>query len=86
MEKRFVVTVNIPGAFMQSDIDELIHIKFGRNIALLLLKVDPTYKQFLTHEQGKLVIYAKLSKALYCTLQGALLFCENISLDLYPTK
>jgi hypothetical protein len=50
-ERRKVVTIDIPGAFMQCDIDELIFVKLEGTMALLLVKMDPIkYKPFLTHE------------------------------------
>ena len=79
IENRYVATCDVPGAFMHSDIDEQVHLKLEGEIAELLVKVDPTYAEFVTHEQGKTVIYAELSKALYGTLQAALLFWENLS-------
>ena len=77
VERRCVVTCDIPGAFMHSDIDELIHIKLEGELADLLIRLDPTYEQFVTIEHGKRVIYAKLNKALYGTMQAALLFWKK---------
>ena len=58
-ERRKVVTVDIPGAFMQADADETIHIKFEGEIAQLLTQVDPTlYSKYVVHEGRKPVIYA----------------------------
>eukprot|EP00980_Cylindrotheca_fusiformis_P010187 scaffold2267_cov92-Cylindrotheca_fusiformis.AAC.6 len=72
------MVVDFPGAFMQADIDELIHVKLVGDIAELLLRVDPTYERFVTYKKGKKVIYTELDKALYGTLQAALLFWENL--------
>ena len=79
IENRYVATCDVPGAFMHSDIDEQVHLKLEGEIAELLVKVDPTYADFVTHEKGKTVIYTELSKALYGTLQAALLFWKNLS-------
>jgi len=80
-EKRQVVTVDIPGAFMHSDMDELVHMKLDGPMAELLVRVDPEkYKKFVTKDHhGKDVIYVELTKALYGTMQAALLFWENLS-------
>jgi hypothetical protein len=79
-DHRKVVTIDIPGAFMQCDIDELIFVKLEGAMALLLVKMDPIkYKPFLTHENDKPILYVKLLKALYGTLQAVLLFWENLS-------
>ena len=37
-----VMTIDIPGAFMQVDIDELIHIRLEGPMAELLARVDPS--------------------------------------------
>lgn len=79
-ERRQVLTCDIPGAFMQADIDELIHVKFEEELADLLVKVDPDlYSPFVIQENGKNVIYVELRKALYGTLQAALLFWKELS-------
>lgn len=41
--------------------------------------MDDSYKQFLSYKNDKPVIYTELSKALYGTLQAALLFWEDLS-------
>ena len=79
IENRHVVTCDVPGAFMHSDIDELVHLKLEGEIAELLVKVEPTYSEFISKENGKTVIYMELSKALYGMLQAALLFWKNLS-------
>ncbi len=50
LEKREVATLDIPGAFMQAEIDEIIHVKLVNELAYLLCKVDPSYQQFITYE------------------------------------
>ena len=53
-EGRYVVTVDIPGAFMHADMDELIHMKIEGALAELLVRVDPdTYGPYMTVENGK---------------------------------
>lgn len=79
LKNRYVITCDIPGAFMQADMDELIHVKLEGELAKLLVKLDPTYEQYMTKEWGKPVIYAKLTKALYGTVQAAMLFWENLT-------
>jgi hypothetical protein len=41
LEGRDVATVDIPGAFMQADIDEVVHVKFEGEMAEMLVKLDP---------------------------------------------
>jgi hypothetical protein len=56
MEARDIATCDIPGAFMQADIDEEIHVKFDGELVDLLLKVDPTLGKYVTMERGKKVL------------------------------
>jgi hypothetical protein len=74
-EARNVVTCNIPGAFMHPDMDETVHMRIDGPMAKLLVEIDrELYVPYITKENGKPVIYVKLVKALYGTLQVALLF------------
>ena len=64
-----VATINIPGAFMQADMDELIHIKLKGKMVDLLVKTEPKlYRKYVLIEKGKPILYVKLKKALYGTL------------------
>jgi hypothetical protein len=68
-EGRDVATADIPGAFMQTDMDTTVHVRLSGPLATLLTRVDPKkYKKFLTDEGGKPVMYVRLKKALYGTL------------------
>eukprot|EP00957_Ditylum_brightwellii_P033410 2531033-Ditylum_brightwellii.AAC.1 len=71
MEGRDVAIVDIPGAFMQAKIDELVHVKLDGELVDLIMKLDPSYAQYITYERGKNVIYTELDKALYGTMQAA---------------
>jgi hypothetical protein len=52
-------------------------------MALLLAKVNPSlYDKYLTTEHGKPVMYVKLKKALYGTLQAAILFWKDLTATL----
>ena len=52
-------------------------------MAQLLLKIAPDeYEQYIEIENGKPTLYATMEKALYGTLQAALLFYENLSGEL----
>lgn len=77
-EHRKVVTCDIPGAFMQADINEVLHVRgLEGPLAKFLTKRDPDClytKLFVSKkENGKDVMYVQLTKALYGTLQTALL-------------
>ena len=75
MEGRDVATVDIPGAFMQCDVDEDIHMKLEGQMVHILTKMDPKlYKKYVEYENNKAAMYMKLKKALYGTIQAAMLF------------
>lgn len=79
-ERRQVATADIPGAFMQADMDEVVHMRLDGPLALLLVKMNPDkYTAYLTQVNGKDMIYVMLKKALYGTLQAALLFWRELS-------
>ena len=72
------MTVDIPGAFMQGDQDETVHMKLEGTLAELLARCDPTkYQPYLANEHGKTVLYVELVKALYGTICAALIFWHN---------
>ena len=79
-ERREVMTVDIPGAFMQEDQDETIHMKLEGTLAELLAKCDPPkYQPYLAMEHGKPVLYVELVKALYGTIRAALIFWRKFT-------
>jgi hypothetical protein len=74
-ERRDVATVDIPGAFMQADMDELVHMRLEGTMAELLVQLDPKmYRKYVQTVNGKSVLYVELKKALYGTMRAALLF------------
>ena len=82
-ERREVVTVDIPGAFMQGEQDKTIHMKLEGTLAELLAKCDPTkYQPYLVIEKGKPVLYVELVKALYGTIHAALIFWRKFTKQL----
>eukprot|EP00957_Ditylum_brightwellii_P056140 4256399-Ditylum_brightwellii.AAC.1 len=52
-EGRAVATCDIPGAFMQADMDEVVHMKLKGTMAELLVKLDPgMYRKYIRTENG----------------------------------
>jgi hypothetical protein len=83
MEGRDVATVDIPGAFMQADMDDLVHMKLEGKMAELLVRIEPKlYRKYIQIEKGKQVLYVELRKALYGTLKAALLFWKRLTGEL----
>jgi hypothetical protein len=56
---------DIPGAFMQADVDETVHMLIAGRMAELWFKIDPEmYEPYLSYEKAEKVLYLKLLKAL----------------------
>ena len=83
MEERDVATVDIPAAFMQAEMDEVVFMKITGTMVEVLVSLDEVkYKKFTALEHGQSVLYVKLNKALYGTLRAALLFWKKLSATL----
>ena len=83
MEDRSVVVLDVPGAFMQADIDELVHMRFTGAMVNMLLQIDyKMYKDYIITEKGEQVMYMELLKALYGTLHATRLFWQKLSKQL----
>jgi hypothetical protein len=80
LEGRDVAVVDVPGAFMQTDMDELVHVRFTGTMVDMLLDIDyEMYSPFITYEGKNKVLYVELLKALYGTLRAARLFWEKLT-------
>ena len=63
--------------------NEKVIMKIRGALVEMLISLDPElYKPFVIDENGKMVIYVELLKALYGTLQAALLFYKKLKKDL----
>ena len=77
---RDVAIVDVPGAFMQADMDEEVHVRFTGTMVDRLIDIDPgMYQPCVTYEGKQKVLYVELLKALYGTLRAAHLFWEKLS-------
>ena len=83
LEDRDIAVIDIPGAFMQADMDDEVIIRFKGKMTELLIEVDEAlYRPYAVMERGKMVIYVDLLKALYGTLKAADLFWEKFTATL----
>ena len=79
MEERDVATIDLPGHFLQTDMDELLILKIQGAIAKLLVEMDPRrWKKHLKYERGRPVIYVKCKKAIYGTINAAILAYKKL--------
>ena len=74
--------VDILGCLLTLYMDEEVIMVLRRRLLELMLKTDPSiYRNSATIENGWIVIYDKLHKALYGCLRSVPLFYENLVSD-----
>ena len=79
MEGRDVATIDLPGHFLQTDMDEKLILKIQGALAMLLVEMNPSrWKKHLRHERGRPVIYVKCMKAIYGTINAAILAYKKL--------
>ena len=82
-ENHKVAVLDVPGAFLQVDMDELVHIQFQGEMVDKLLEIDhDLYTSYITVEKGEKVMYMELLKVLYRTLWASRLFWEKLQAKL----
>ena len=82
-ENRKVAVLDVPGAFMQVDMDELVHVRFQGKMVDKLLEIDhDLYASYVSVENSEKVMYVELLKTLYGALQAARLFWEKLQTKL----
>jgi hypothetical protein len=82
-EGRDVAAADIPGTFMQTDMEGTVHMVLEGTMAKLLVKVDPKLDhRHLMMKYGKPMMYVQLKKALYGTLEAGLLFWRDLTKNL----
>ena len=79
-EDRAIGVYDIPGAFLHSKLEEIVHMKITGILAGFLVSVAPSvYAPFLTKEKDQDVVYVQLTRALYGCLKSALQFWKHLS-------
>ena len=72
MEHRDVATVDIPGAFMQADMEDVVHMKLEGKMAELLVRIDPQlYRRHIQLEKGRQVLYVELKEGAIWHTKGS---------------
>ena len=78
-----IAIINVPGAFMQADMDKLVHVRFTGKMVDLLMEVDhDMYAPYVMYEGKECVMYVELLKTLYSTVRAARLFWEKLTAKL----
>jgi len=80
-ENRYVAVTDIPRAFLHADMKEEVHMLLEGAIAELIVKLNPKlYRKYIwRNKNDKPMLYVRHKKALYGTLQAALLFWRLLS-------
>jgi hypothetical protein len=80
LEERDVATVDLPEQFLQTDMDEEIYLKINGPLAVLLVESDKgRWEKHLRKEHGRPVIYVRCKKAIYGTLNAAILAYRKLT-------
>jgi len=73
-----VATADIPGAFLQADMDKTVHVRFEGTMAKLLTSVDPKlHRKYIQKENGKTVLYVELVKSTLWDIESRLVVLEE---------
>jgi hypothetical protein len=87
-EGRDVATMDIPNAFIQTEVSETDKhgnktiMKIRGVLVDILCEMKPEWEDFVTIEKGKRVLYMHILKAIYGMLVSAMLFYQKLSADL----
>ena len=72
-----MAVVDIGGVFLLSNIQEFVLIKLDGDVVDVMVEEIPSYKDYVGIENGKKIIYTTLRKAMYGTMQAAILWYET---------
>jgi hypothetical protein len=74
-----LATADIASAFLNSDIQDTVYVRFNSKLATTVVNLYPDFKKYLTPENN---IYVKLNKGLYGLIQSPKLWFTEISTSL----
>ena len=85
-EGRDVATIDIPNAFVQTELssDEMVVMRLRGKLAELMVQVAPEIysKYVIYNNKGETMLYVRLLKALYGIIRAAILFYEKFLRDI----
>ena len=78
-----VAVIDLPGAYLHADMDDLIIIVMRGQLVELMAEIVPEiYWNYVMNHNGKAIVYVILQKALHGFLKSALLFYQILVGDL----
>jgi Reverse transcriptase (RNA-dependent DNA polymerase) len=78
-EQRDKATADVPGAYLNADMDAFVLLKLTWDTVSIMCQVNNKYSVYVTIEHGQQVLYLQLKKALYGCVRSALLWYELFS-------
>jgi hypothetical protein len=75
-EHRDVATADVAGAYLHAFLEDFTLLKLEGESVDIMCSVCETYKDFVTYENGKKVLFLRLLKAVYGCVKSALLWYE----------
>ena len=86
-QRRDVMTLDIPNAFVQTDVPdkdgEKIIMKIRGSLVDILLEIDEEkYKDFIIYRGKEKLLYVKILKALYSMLMASILYYKKFRRDI----
>ena len=79
-----VHTFDVPGAYLHASLPDykVAHMKFESEFVEILCKVNPGYENFVTYEEGKILLCVIILKAIYRMIESSLLWYDLFSTTL----
>ena len=74
LERRDVATADVAGAYLNADMEDYVLMRLTGDDVGLMCDVNPAYKNYVTNERNKPVLYLRLAKALYGCVKSAMLW------------
>lgn len=79
-EERYVATMDVPGAYLNADMNHEVLMSLEPLLTSLLVTLEPQFEKYI-NENGTLIV--KLKKALYGLVESAKLWYDEMSKILY---
>lgn len=75
-EKRCVISVDVPGAYLNTDIEKRVYMRIAKDIADIMVEMNPSKYRKCQLADGSIIVLLK--KALYGCVEAALLWYEHL--------
>ena len=80
------MSLDLPNAYIQTlmpeDAKTRVMMKITGSLVDMMIKIDPTYRDYVVMENGKRVIYVQVLRAIYGMLEAGMLWYKKLRADL----